>query len=591
MLKRFFISLLGTMAGLWISVAVLFFGGLMVLGAIIGKNSGDNVVKIDNKSVLYFDLSGEISERYQPTDFFTFIQQQGQNVAPTLEEMINSLRLAANDDRIKGLCINCGGSAMGTASREELLEAIAEFKEHDKWIYAYSNTYSQGDYLIASTADKITLNPMGSVDIHGVGGMTPFFKGLLDKVGVKMQIIKVGTYKSAVEPYILTGMSEPARQQMQQYVDSIWSFTASTIATNRNMSTDSIYAMAPQMIFTRPTETFVNDGLVDSLLYARQFDNDILELLDLDSDHKPNYVTPTDYLANNDINSLLNQAGEHIAVLYAVGDIVDSGNGGIVGPDMVEQIVDLADNDNVSGLVLRVNSPGGSAFASEQIWEALQYFKSKDKPFYVSMGDYAASGGYYISCGADSIFADRTTLTGSIGVFGMIPDFSGLVTDKLGVHFSTVQSNANAAGINAFESMTPAQHAAMQQSVENIYELFTSRVAEGRGLEQSYVKTIAEGRVWIGSNAIELGLVDRIGSLNTAVQAMADELGMTSKQVVAYPRIEMKMWEKILRESGGLDQLKEAGYDAEALRLMNEVTKLRNAAFVQARMEPVQFTK
>ena len=256
---------------------------------------------------------------------------------------------------------------------------------------------------------------------------------------------------------------------------------------------------------------------------------------------------------------------------------------------MVNQIVALADDDNVRGMVLRVNSPGGSAFASEQIWESREYFKSKDKPLYISMGDYAASGGYYISCGGDSIFADQTTITGSIGVFGMIPDFSGLVTDKLGVTFTTVETNPNAVGISGFEPMSPAQQAAMQQSVDNIYELFTRRVAEGRGLEQDYVKSIAEGRVWVGTDALRLGLVDAIGTLDDAVYAMGMETDLDPDNVVRYPKTDDNIWEQIIRQSGGLDQLKAAGYDAETLRYINAVRRLKTANPVQARIEPVIF--
>ena len=256
---------------------------------------------------------------------------------------------------------------------------------------------------------------------------------------------------------------------------------------------------------------------------------------------------------------------------------------------MVGNIVSLANDDHVKGMVFRVNSPGGSAFASEQIWEALEYFKSKGKPLYVSMGDYAASGGYYISCGADSIFADRTTITGSIGVFGMIPDLSGLVTDKLGVTFTTVETNPNAAGINGLEPMTPAQHAAMQQSVDNIYELFTSRVAQGRGLSQDYVKSIAEGRVWVGTSALRLGLVDAIGSLETAVYAMAYDLDLNETDVVRYPKTESNIWEQVIRQAGGIDQLKAAGYDAETMRYINTVRRITTANPIQARIEPIIF--
>lgn len=582
MLKRFFISLLGTVAGIWISIVLAIFGGALLLGVALGSTSTDNAVKVEKKSILYFDLSGNIDERYQKMEFFRMIQNID-NKSLTLDEMLRSLEAAADDDRIEGLYINCNGAAMGTASREELIEAIALFKESGKWVTAYSDTYSQGDYLVASTADSIFLNPVGSVDIHGVGGSTPFFKGLLDKLGIKMQIVKVGTFKSAVEPYILTSMSEPARLQMQQYCDSIWSYVAGTIADNRGIAEADIRTLAPQMISTRQAETFISDDLVDGLKYRRQVTDYLRELTDIDADKDPRFVTPGDYLSSNGGNFSMSK--DHIAVYYAVGEIVDSGNEGIVGETVTGDIVKLADDKNVKGLVLRVNSPGGSAFASEQIWEALQYFKSKGKPLYVSMGDYAASGGYYISCGADTIFADRTTLTGSIGVFGMIPDASGLITDKFGVNFSTVETNPNAAGIGIAQGMTPAQHAAMQRSVDNIYDLFTSRVADGRGMSQDSVKAIAEGRVWTGGRALELGLVDYLGSLGATIEAIAENLDMDPSHVVRYPNTEEKLWEKILRDSGSLDM--EAPFDTETMETLYFIKRLRSMNHIQARMEEI----
>lgn len=583
MLKRFFLSMLGTIAGIWVSVLLVFFCGMLLVTGMIAQ-SGDSAAKVESRSILYFDLSGTIEDRQQKQDFFTMIQNIDNN-APTLEEMIKSLQYAADDDDIEGLYLNCSGSAMGMASRQELIEAINVFKESGKWVTAYADNYSQGDYIIATTADSLFLNPIGAIDIHGLGGSVPFYKGLLDKIGVKMQIIKVGTFKSAVEPYILTSMSEPARLQMQQYCDTLWSYAVETIADGRGVAADSIRALAPQMIFTRTADTFIADRLADNLLYDRQVKDYLRTLTNIDSDKELRFITPGDYLSAQ-TSTAFSADRNHIAVYYALGEISDSGKEGIVGPTMSEDIVKLADDKNVRGLVLRVNSPGGSAFASEQIWAALDYFKSKNKPLYVSMGDYAASGGYYISCGADSIFADRTTITGSIGVFGMIPDISGLVTDKFGVNFSTVQTNANAVGIDVTQAMTPLQYAAMQQSVENIYDLFTKRVAQGRGMEQADVKAIAEGRVWVGSKAIELGLVDRLGSLDVTIAAMADELGMDCDEVVSYPRTDRKLWEKLLLESGSLDDFDmTVPYDGETLQTLRVINRLSNANPMQARME------
>lgn len=580
--------MLGTMAGMWISAILGIFCIFVLIGAAIGNSAKDSAVKVDKHSILFFNLSGEIAERNQPKSLVQFIQEE-QTGAPTLQDMIKALRLAKDDKKIEGLYLQCNGAVMGSASREELLQAIAEFKESGKWIYAYADNYDQGDYILATTADHLVLNPQGAVNVHGVGGTTPFFKGLLDKLGVKVQIFKVGTFKSAVEPFILDKMSEPARLQMQQYCDSLWIAAATTIAENRDLSLDRVNQLSSQLISTRAADTFIEDKLVDRLEYRRVAVSSLKELSGIDSDDELRLISPYEYLASKQNSFNLSTKDGHIAVLFAVGDIVDSGKEGIVGPDVVDQIVKLADNDNVLGMVLRVNSPGGSAFASEQIWEALDYFKSKNKKLYVSMGDYAASGGYYISCGADKIFADRTTITGSIGVFGMIPDLSGLVTDKFGISFSTVQTNPNAAPATVLEPLSEAQKTAIQRSVENIYDLFTKRVAEGRHMSQDSVKAIAEGRVWVGSRALQIGLVDQIGSLQDAVEDMILNYDIDEKAVKAYPEIKEKFWEQILRESGGFDDLKVPAYDARTLRELEIINNLRNANPIQARMEYVYF--
>lgn len=583
MLKKFFISMLGTMAGLWISLLLIFFGGLMLAGIFFGKNSDSSTV-LQKNSVLHFKLDGEILDRDQIVSFQQIILSETSN-APTLEQMIASLKAAASDKNIKGLYLDCRGSIMAPADREELMEAIAEFKKSGKWIYAYSDNYTQGDYMLASAADVVALNPVGAIDIHGVGSVVPFYKGLLDKVGIKMQVLKVGTYKSAVEPYILDKISEPARQQIVQYTDTIWDYVSGTIASNRNMPDSLVRSLASEIISTRTADFFV-PTLADTLLYARQIPDCLAAKSGL-SDEDPRLITPSEYLSTSNVLAELTSSERHIAVLYAIGNIYDSGDEGIVTGPMVKEITKLADDDNVAGMVMRVNSPGGSAFASEQIWSALEYFKSKDKPFYVSMGGYAASGGYYISCGADSIFADRTTITGSIGVFGLIPDFSGLLTDKLGLTFSTVQTNPNASGISILEPMTPQQRDAMQQSVENIYDLFTKRVANGRGMTQDDVKKIAEGRVWVGSDALKLGLVDQLGSLETTIRTMAGKLDLNPGDFKSYPTIEEEIWQKFLRENIDFSNLKAASYDPETMRCIDVVRKLRHANPMQALMPEV----
>lgn len=580
MLKKFFISMLGTIAGLWIAAILLFFTGLVALGIAMGKS--DESTNVKDKSILYLNLSGEIIERSQSESFMTMIQNF-ENEPQTLEDMLKAVRLAADDKKIEGIYINAAGSSMGIASREELAEALAAFKESGKWVYAYADNYAQGDYLLSTFADKVYLNPVGNVDIRGIGTSTPFFTGLLDKLGIKVQVVKVGTYKSAVEPFILTSMSEAARRQNQVFVDSIWDYYSNTVAANRSVTPATVSAWADSLTFAWTADHDVDAGIVTEKRYRREVEDMLRDLTGVDAGKSLRLVTPKNYVASRG-GDLGDSSGDHIAVLYAVGDIVDSGDEGIVGKTIVPQIIGLADNEKVSGLVLRVNSPGGSAFASEQIWEALNYFKSKGKPFYVSMGDYAASGGYYISCGADCIYADATTLTGSIGVFGMIPDFSGLVTGKLGVTFSDVSSSPNANFMSLMQPLTEQQRASMQRYVEDTYDVFTGRVAEGRHMSVDSVKAIAEGRVWIGSSAVELGLVDHIGSLHACIEAIADSLGMEPSQCVSYPDVSQDFMKKLLEESQRLESAAGVVLDREAIAAMMAVKRLREMNPVQARM-------
>lgn len=580
MLKKFFISMLGTIAGLWIAAILLFFTGLVALGIAMGKS--DESTNVKDKSILYLNLSGEIIERSQSESFMTMIQNF-ENEPQTLEDMLKAVRLAADDKKIEGIYINAAGSSMGIASREELAEALAAFKESGKWVYAYADNYTQGDYLLSTFADKVYLNPVGNVDIRGIGTSTPFFTGLLDKLGIKVQVVKVGTYKSAVEPFILTSMSEAARRQNQVFVDSIWDYYSNTVAANRSVTPATVSSWADSLTFAWTADHDVDAGIVTEKRYRREVEDMLRDLTGVDAGKSLRLVTPKNYVASRS-GDLGDSSGDHIAVLYAVGDIVDSGDEGIVGKTIVPQIIGLADNEKVSGLVLRVNSPGGSAFASEQIWEALNYFKSKGKPFYVSMGDYAASGGYYISCGADCIYADATTLTGSIGVFGMIPDFSGLVTGKLGVTFSDVSSSPNANFMSLMQPLTEQQRASMQRYVEDTYDVFTGRVAEGRHMSVDSVKAIAEGRVWIGSSAVELGLVDHIGSLHACIEAIADSLGMEPSQCVSYPDVSQDFMKKLLEESQRLESAAGVVLDREAIASMMALKRLREMNPVQARM-------
>lgn len=598
-LKRFFISFLGSMAAIWMSsllILILIVAGAAFSLVALGGSDRPGAVEVKKGSVLAIDLSGVIDERRSEASFKDVIYGQLSD-AQSLNEITAAIYRAAHDSRIGGIYLECGGVQAGIASLQSINEALRYFhSQPDKWIMAYGDSYGQGDYYAASSAGEIWLNPQGAVDVHGLSSTTLFYTGLLDKLGVKMQVIKVGTFKSAVEPYILRQMSEPSRLQQQVYIGSLWQSVKGDIAENRGVKPEEIDQWADDFIFTRPAIDQQRLGVVTDIGYRHEAESRLAALAGKDDYEDVNLVDVSDYCAAIDLSDFSylpdvkssKRKDKEIAVLYAVGEISDSGKEGIVGEKMVDEIFDLIDDaDNLAGLILRVNSPGGSAFASEQIWEALEQFKEETGlPFYVSMGDVAASGGYYISCGADRIYAQPTTLTGSIGIFGLIPQISGLLEEHLGVTTSTVQTNPNANFPTILEPMTPEQLGKMQAFVERGYDTFTRRVAQGRGISQDSVKAVAEGRVWDGSLALEKGLVDRLGSLRTAITDMASDLGLSSYKVVEYPSVKSKWWEEIM-EIDGMGELKGAMPDAETFKLYQHLQDIKDAPRVQCRMETV----
>lgn len=587
-MKKFLLAFLGSLAGIWFSLFIAFFGIILIVAAAgVASLGSGKVVNIDSHSYLEIVLVGELTDRPGRIDPIGMLRGED-NRTQGVNEIVGAIGAAAYDDRIDGIVIDCRGSEMGLARRQAIVEALRRFKDDapDKWIYSYADMYTQGDYYIASAADSVFINPIGQVFIQGLSSTGLYFKNMLDKLGVQMQVVKVGTYKSAVEPFILTGMSDPAREQQQLFLSNMWSSVTADIARARDVAPEVVRSWADSATYALPTERYVDRRIVDRLMYRHEFDELVASLTDKDNIKKLTPVTPTEYCSVQDIDKKGDGRGATIAVLYACGDITDETGEGIVAARLVPEILELADEDDIDGLVMYVNSGGGSAFASEQIWEALQQWKSlTGKPFYVSMSDYAASGGYYISCGADRIYAQPTTLTGSIGIFGLIPDISGLLNDKIGITTSTVSTNPGMGMPGLLEPMTPAQKAAMQSYVDRGYELFTSRCAQGRGISQDSIKMIAEGRVWDGSEALKLGLVDEIGGLDAAVAGMARELNASTWTVRNYPEVKDK-WYDILLEAG-VDIKARMVRDelGEMASLYDTLARLKGMSPVQARME------
>ena len=591
-MKNFFISFLATLAGIWFSLFLAFFAFLLIIAAAMASSFKSPTVKIEKESVLKIDLSGEILDTNPKIDVMSIIRNREAGWQ-LLSDITGSIVAAASDDRIEGIVIDCESSSAGLAQRTAIIEALKKFKKEapEKWIYAYSDMYTQGDYYIASTADSIFINPVGQVDIHGLSATTLYYHQLLQKIGVDVQVVKVGTYKSAVEPFILDGMSEPSREQQQLYLDNIWRTVSGHIAESRGVDTTTVNKWADGFVFAKDAKEYPAMKLVDALAYRHEFDKKIAGLTGHDKAKDIDYVTPSAYAKANELNKVGNGKGAEIAILYACGEITDYDGDGIVASDLVPQILGLAENEDIDALVMYVNSPGGSAFASEQIWEALQQFKKiSGKPFYVSMSDYAASGGYYISCGADRIFAQPVTLTGSIGIFGLIPNAHKLLSDKLGVNTGTVKTNANGNFPSLMEPMTESQMAAMQSNVERGYELFTARCAEGRGIPQDSIKKIGEGRVWDGSEALKLGLVDELGGLDAAITAMAKELNVETYTISTYPNAKQEWYAAILEAGGELKASMVRDELGDMADLYDTIRRIKGMSTLQARMDFTQLS-
>ena len=577
-------SFLGTVAGIFVSGFLISIGLFILTVLAIVSSATHSEYSVKDKSILYLDLSREIVEQPASLDIMAKLTKDGPS-ADVLYNIIDAIDAAADDDRIKGIFIDANGSSAGTAQRKAIIDALRRFKKSGKWIYSYGDYYSQGDYYIAASAsDSLYINPLASVDIHGLGGRMMFFKNLLDKIGVEMQVVKVGTYKSAVEPFILTEPSAASIEQQQLYLGNLWKDIRASIAKGRKVSADSVNAWANSFSFTFDATQIIRKRIADASAYRHEFIDKLKELTDIDKDDDLRLVTPAQYITSKSHKSHKTT----IAVLYASGDITESGKDGIASDRLVPEILELAENDDIDGLILRVNSGGGSAFASEQIWEALGEFKEMTgKPFYVSMSDYAASGGYYISCGADKIYAEPVTVTGSIGIFGLIPNIRGLVTDKLGVTTYPISTNPAGAQPDIFAPMTESQRAGMQSYVDRGYELFVKRVAGGRKKTVDQIKAIAEGRVWDGREALKIGLVDKLGGLDTALADMAKELGVESWSVERYPKTEDDVLTALLMMSDRMEQRALERKLGDAAEIYRTIESIRQYQGVQARMQPV----
>ncbi len=533
-MKDFLKYVMATVTGIILVTVIMGILSVISLVGLAASNAGN--LKVEENSVLTLKLTGMLEERVEDSPLRQFMGDAGESLG--LENILSAIKKAKEEENIKGIYIEAGlFSADAPASVHAIREALLDFKKSGKWIVAYADSYEQNTYYICSVADKLFLNPQGMVDWHGIGGTPYFVKDLLAKFGVKVQLCKVGKYKSAPEMLTADGMSEPNREQTEAYMNGIWQVMLKEVAASRKISADSLNAYADRFITLANQEDYIKMKMIDKLIYTDEVKGEIKKMLKIDADEEIQQVALDDM---SNVKGKKNE-GEQIAVYYACGDIVDSETGSLTsdGPAIVATTVckdleELADDDDVKAVVLRVNSPGGSAYASEQIWHSVMQLKAK-KPVVVSMGGYAASGGYYISCAANYIIAEPTTITGSIGIFGMFPDFSGLLTEKLGVKFDEVKTNKHAAFGTMARPFNAEEMALLEQFIGRGYELFRKRVADGRKQSIQAVEEIAQGHVWLGNDALKIKLVDEIGGLDKAIEKAAKLAKLDEYHATSYP--------------------------------------------------------
>ncbi len=573
-MKQFLKFTLATITGI---VLTSILGLLFLFGIIGAMSSSENApTELKANSVYELELKGTLVDRSDenPLAGLSEVFGQPEDIQLGLDDILANIQKAKSDPNITGIYLKGGSLMGGFASMKEIRDALADFKKSGKFIVAYADNYLQSNYYLASVADKVLVNPQGMVEFRGLAADLVFFKNTLDKLGIEMQVVKVGTYKSAVEPFINTKMSDANREQVTVYISSLWKTMLREISASRSIPMDTLNKYADEMMMFQPTEKSKVYSLVDSLVYVDEVDSII-------GAYSQDYVLVKHRkMINVPDNSKFEK--DKIAVIYAVGGIDDGDTKGIVSEDLVETIDKVAKDENVKAVVFRVSSPGGSAYGSEQIWRALSNLK-KEKPLVVSMGDYAASGGYYISCMADEIVAQPNTITGSIGIFGLIPNFSGL-NSKIGLTYDGVKTNKLSDAISVNRAFRPEERALMQNHVNRGYELFVQRCADGRKKSIEQIKAIAEGRVWTGIDAKSIGLVDKIGGLDEAIAIAAKKAKLTAYNVKDFPEKE-DFSTKILK---GLGEDVETRFMkmqlGEEYQLFRQIRNVKKINGIQARL-------
>jgi len=580
---RFLGNVLATIVGLFVFSIIAFFG-IIIIGAIAG--SGDDAVTVKNNSVIELDLSKVSLDYAGKTNYKDFNYFEAHHDGVT--DILNAIEVAKTDDKIKGISILNNQSQLGLAQSKAIRDKLEEFKKSGKFVYAYANYYSQGEYYLNSVADQVYLNPMGEVDLKGLSAEIIYMKDLQEKTGVKMEVIRHGKYKSAVEPFLAQEMSPENREQMTVLLNSVWNTIVGDIAKSRKLSVAQLNAIA-NTLGARTPELALANKLVDKVAYEDEYHDMIRAKLKLDKKEKYDFVSITDYAKTAASTVEDYTKTDIIAVIYAQGEIAGGeGDVNVIGEGSIKRSLQEArENDDIKAIVLRVNSPGGSALTSELIWREIEITK-KTKPVVVSMGNYAASGGYYIAANADRIFAEPNTITGSIGVFGMLPNMNQL-GKNIGINAEQVKTHENASGYSVFEPIDENFKGFVLESIEKTYATFLKRVADGRKMKTEEVDAIAQGRVWTGVDAQKLGLVDEIGGLDDAIKYAA-KLGKTdSYRTENFPEYE-KSFEDLLANFTGMamfktkEQLLKEQLGEEGFQMLEQIKRVKSRKGIQAMM-------
>jgi protease-4 len=578
---KFLGNVLATIVGIFV-FTMLFFFGIILIGAIFGGE--ENGVDVKENSVIVLnleDIQNDYAGKYSDpwVTVFSDTKQIG------LTDVIDAIGAAKSDENIKGISILNNNSLLGMAQSKAVRDALEDFKKSGKFVMAYANTYSQKEYYLNSVANTVYLNPVGDLDFKGLSSDLLFFKDFQDKTGVKMEVIRHGKYKSAVEPFLENKMSDANREQITALLNSIWNSVVTDIAKSRNVSVQKLNEIANGLLARTP-EMAKAQKLVDVVAYEDVYHNAIKKLLKVDTEDEYESVSILDYTQKYTTTSAINDAKDEIAIIYAQGEI-QSGEGdvNIIGEGAMRRSISEARNNNdVKAIVLRIDSPGGNALTSDLIWREIELTK-KVKPVVVSMGNYAASGGYYIACNANTIFAEKNTITGSIGVFGMLPNFSGLST-KMGIHSEQVNTHQNSGNYNPFAPIDEKFKAVTTEGVEQIYKTFVSHVAQGRKMSFTQVDAIAQGRVWTGADAIKIGLVDKIGGLKDAINEAARLAKIKTFNTQNYPEYN-KNFDDLL-ENFPFAKTKERWIKEEIgeenYKMMQQIKRIQSYKGVQARM-------